>query len=142
MQIRLLNECTYKQETSTDGICNQIELMQTELTKYKSEQILLFEKFAANRLDRQQFLSYKENISAKIDEIIQKKKLLSIKLQNIENLEQTSILNFKKYAFTSTLTRNMLDELVQKIRVFPDNTIEIVWNFQLSVQASDTGLSV
>lgn len=130
MQICLLNESICGQESSIAGIRNQLNLMQTELIKCKSEQVLLFEQFAENRLDRQQFLSYKENIVKRMEEITQKKKLLFVQLQDIENLEQTSILNFKKYDFTKTLTRNMLDELVQKIRVFPDSSIEIIWRFQ------------
>lgn len=132
VQIRLFGKNTAcgQEETSASGIHKQLEQTQTELTRCKSEQILLFEQLADKHLDREQFLSRKENLVRQMEQLKQQQERLSAQLQNVQNVNQTTPSDLGKYAFAETLTRNMLEELVEKIRVFPDSTIEIIWNFK------------
>ena len=120
-------------EEQESTISQKLEKADTEIKKYKSEQITAFEKFADGRLERNQFLAYKEELAQQIEQITRQKEQLLEQLQCIEASSQTQLIDLGKYAFVKTLTRGMLEELVKQILFFPDNTLEIIWNFQTNL---------
>ena len=103
--------------------------LENELTRVKSEQMMAFEKFADSKLTLEEFKHTKAGYDKKACELQDDLKKLHTEQQAIEECDDNS-LSLGKYHIASTLTRDMLIELVKEIKVYEDSSIEIVWNFQ------------
>ena len=102
--------------------------MENELTRGRSEQIMIFEKFADAKLTLPEFRYIKLECDKKIEELQFNLETLQGKLQSIQKYTD-DICNLGKYDLETIFTREMLLELVKEIKVYEDNRIEIVWNF-------------
>lgn len=120
-----------REDISQEGsIRKNLERLLTEIEKRRAERVILFERFADGKLSKQDYLTQKQSSTNRIGELEAEKNKLIVQLQNLEQAEGApSAKDLGKYSFANTLTREMLVELVDTIRVSPDNTIEIVWKF-------------
>lgn len=138
IQMILTMDDTAQSIVSHEGsIQKQLERFQTETEKCHSEQVLLFEQFADGKRNKAGYLAEKKLIANRIQELTNNMTALTAQLQNLEQTKNDpSAKELGKYAFANTLTREMLVELVETIRVYPNNTIEIVWKFADSCSAA------
>lgn len=70
-------------------------------------------------------------------ELIEQKKLFESekmviiqKLNTSYEVEDNPLKDLGKYARIEELTQTLVAELIQTIKVFPDNSLEIVWRFK------------
>lgn len=98
--------------------------------KYKSNQMIQFERFAGGLIDREQFIMEKKKIAEQISALQAEKEELFRQLQNVEQLAQVEEHDLGRYAFVETLSRELLVALIQEIRIQSDHVIEINWNFR------------
>ena len=91
--------------------------------------MMIFEKFADNKLTLDEFKHIKAGYDQTACELQGDLVKLLLEEQDIEECADNSLC-LGKYHLSGTLTREMLIALVKKIVVSRDNTIEIVWNFK------------
>ena len=133
IQIRLIGQ---PGETRQDGRTEQSILQeklrecQKEADRCKARQAAAFEDYAEGRIQKQEYLSRKGEISARQEEVIVQYKEISDKLAETAQSKSRETVDLGRYAFVKELTREMLEELVKEIRVAKENAIEIVWNFK------------
>ncbi len=79
----------------------------------------------------------KEDFKEKTAELCEKKIALEKekmellqKLNSIYASEDNVPKEWGKYAGIQELSQQLVAELIQRIKVFPDNSLEIVWNFK------------
>ena len=104
-----------------EHILKQLEQIQGNLKRYKTNQVYLFEQLADGKLNPQQFTLEKQTILEHITELKAKQDALNVQLQDTAEPKHCSS------DFGKQLTREMLVQFVQEIEVFPDNTIQIQW---------------
>lgn len=129
-QVRLLLETEMEDENENilNTIDGEIRDCQTAISKYKAKQTIIFEDYAEGRINRQEYLSGKEDITRQQEEMTARYMELSEKqaeLQQTSGSLEKSDLGW--YACVSELTRELL---VEEIRVSGKDTLEIVWNFK------------
>lgn len=131
MHLILQTEKMIAEGISQEEVINkQIECLHMKKRKSKQEQFILFERFTDGKLVKEDFNIKKQCVANRIAELNRYQADLIEKLKNLEqekgyNLHE----HLGKYACANTLTREILIELIREIKVFPDNRIEIVWNF-------------
>lgn len=130
-QIQLLNHGQSSGEAAEqeNTISQKLENLNIEIGKCKSEQVFLFEQFAGGVINREQFVLEKQEIAKRLSEFQTERESLLLQLQSVMQPKQTSDKDLGRYAFTESLSRELLTELVKEIRIHPDHRIEIIWNF-------------
>lgn len=103
---------------------------QSAICHYKSLQQTLLEDYIEGRIQRQEYLSRKEKAVERQKEATKQ----YAELSKQEILAQQEIVSprgeLEEYADTKELTREVLEEFVQVIKVSGTDTIESVWNFK------------
>ncbi|WP_373265157.1 recombinase family protein [Hungatella hathewayi] len=130
-QIQLILEEKSSDKTGSEiTIRQKLEKLDGQMGKYKFNQMILFERFADDMIDREQFTVEKKKIAEQISTLQAEKEELLGQLQKVEKSEQLEEHDLGRYAFVETLSRDLLETLVKEIRILPDHVIEINWNFQ------------
>jgi site-specific DNA recombinase len=114
-------------------ISEKIRDKRFSLEKLKVVRIDAYEKYKDNIFSKDVYMQKKEEYSVQIDKLGTELECLELELREINesNKEDNRFVNgFKKFQFFDKLTRQMVLELVDVVRVFEDERIEIVWNFQ------------
>lgn len=120
--------------SAKDAVASQemelfVQLRQADknLEKRKLEQIILFERFADGRVDRQTFINKKQELVKHRQALEKHKKSLTEQLQNGKQPWDDSLQNdlgIKK------LTSKLLTEFAERIEISPDNVACIKWKFK------------
>lgn len=114
-----------------ENIHKRLEQLKTETDKCKAKQVILFERFADGKMDRQRYLAEKEVSVKKMAMLTSDTEQLTFQLQTLDQKAASPTGKaLGKYACAETLTRELLLELVKEIHVSGADTIEIVWNFK------------
>lgn len=93
----------------------------------------LYESFALGELSKAEYLAMKTAAMERRDEIVEQITSLEAALRASRPdraLENDFASHFQKYAETEQLTQEIVSEVLKEIRIFPDNRIEIIWNYQ------------
>ena len=111
----------------------QIGAMKQKIGRNAAYRAALFESFSDHTLTEQEYVSLKqeydrnaEAYGKELEELEQEEKIYS-KTITPQNQWITAL---KKYQAKETVTRELLVELVDHIKVTGYNEIEIVWNFR------------
>lgn len=131
-QIQLMQNVQALEESAKQevSIGQTLGLVNDEIGKCKSGQLILFEQFAGGIINREQFTVEKKKIAERLLELQAEHENLLQQLQSVTPPQQMKKQDLGRYAFAETLSRELLLELVREIRIQPDNSIEIVWNFK------------
>ena len=130
-QIQLMQENKPSDKSGSETTIRQnLEKIDGQMGKYKSNQMIQFERFAGGLIDREQFIMEKKKIAEQISALQAEKEELFRQLQNVEQLAQVEEHDLGRYAFVETLSRELLVALIQEIRIQSDHVIEINWNFR------------
>lgn len=93
----------------------------------------LYEKFAFGEISREEYLSKKRAAVEKKDGISRRMEELEAGLRNAGvdgELENRFVDSFSKYTEIGELTADIIEDVLQEIIVYPDNVLNIVWNYQ------------
>lgn len=112
-------------------LTEQIRQHQTLLIKLRASKIKVYEKYKDGILDRNSYARQKEEISSQITEtegqIAELETVLQSRYQ--EDGQPSSIIeSFKRYDGFTELSKEMVDELIDRIYVYGNKAIEIAWN--------------
>ena len=117
-------------------IQKQIEKLEKQMKNLVNRGVFLYENYIEGKFTREQYLAEKEDnqdLKEKYEEQLQdlKKQLEEQKLKEEQDKEKqrkdSIILQFHNQ---EEITREMLQALVEKITVYPDGKIEILWKFR------------
>ena len=92
----------------------------------------LYESMVEGELTREEYISKKASVSQEIKCLSDQISELESELENAGQdgtLDNQYVNGFKKYANLELVTREVMTELLDRINVYPDKRIEIVWKF-------------
>lgn len=133
IQVQLAGQAgEMQQDDSTEKNILQKKLRecQKETAKCKARQAAVFEDYAEGRIQKQEYLSRKGEISAQQEKIARRYAKLSDKLAEAGQGRTGESVNLGRYAFVEDMTREILEELVREVRIGIKNEIEMIWNFR------------
>ena len=78
------------------------------------------------------FVKRREAIDGKIAEYTEQEKALTFENVSKEDMTVTDL--FSRYIGAEEINREVLQDLIKAIYVYPDNRIEIVWNYKEKIR--------
>lgn len=108
----------------------EIEHIERQIKQLDCKKTSLFENLADGKLSKENFKEKTAELSEKKIALDEEKMELLKKLNSTYAGEDDTPKDFGKYAGIQELSQQLVAELIQKIKVFPDNSLEIVWNFK------------
>lgn len=100
-----------------------------EIIKHKTEKSILFEQYDSGKIDSLRFFAKNQEISMRINNLYEKQKVLKKEFQKPQNIKATKTEAPDRYNAPQSLSREILTMLVKEIYIFPDDRMEIVWDF-------------
>ena len=104
----------------------EIRKCNLEISRCKAEQTVLFEDYAEGRIDKKQYIAQKGELAEVLKENTEKLEFLSEQVRTRQNPERASD-SRKKFVDAEELTREMLEEFVEEIKVGKAGTVKIIW---------------
>lgn len=131
-QMQFLHRENQGQETK--GGCNlqeTIQECQVEISRCKVAQTTIFEDYAEGRINKQEYLGRKREIVIQQQETEKQYAELSeqmaVKVEQEQKESKCTTSDLEKYALAEEVTREMLEEFVQVIKVSGKDKIKIIW---------------
>ncbi|MCL1842321.1 MAG: recombinase family protein [Defluviitaleaceae bacterium] len=104
----------------------QVADYENQLNSLVAQRQKLYEQFITGEIDRQTHQSLKAECSAQIEQLNERLNLHRQAQHDSQNVQRTA--DFAKTVFAETITsQEIVDMLIEKIHVFPDNNIEVTW---------------
>lgn len=128
---RIFDRVKTKSQNDITILAEQIRQLQATLSKLGASKIKAYEKYKDGTLDRESYTNLKADVSMQIAETEARIVELEATLQSSyqENGQPYSIIeSFKKYKGVAELSKEMVNELIDSIYIYGNETIEIVWN--------------
>ena len=94
----------------------------------KLDDYILLTKY---ELTEDEFVKRREVIDSKIAEYTEQEKALTFENVSKEDMTVTDL--FSRYIGVEEINREVLQDLIKAIYVYPDNRIEIVWNYKENI---------
>ena len=113
-------------EKNEISILDRIENINYELNKINEKKILIYELYLNEDLTKEDYIQKKKFLQEKEEEL----NLLLAQHTN-ENTFFDELKQIKDHLKINNLTKEIVDYLINKIYIFEDNTIEILWKFKL-----------
>lgn len=107
----------------------EIEHIERQIKQLDCKKTSLFESLADGKLSKEDFKEKTAKLSHKKSDFEHEKTALLQKLNATFVVEDNAAKHLGKYVGVQVLTQQLVAELIQRINVFPDNSLEIVWNF-------------
>lgn len=111
----------------------QLEQLNVKKNQIKRERRMLYEKLALGDLSQTGYKTEKEKLYARekaLDTQIEQLKTAMEAPTGLEDSENRFIQEFKPYDGVSQITRELVNDLLNRVIVYPDMRIEIKWNYQ------------
>jgi len=141
-QCRLVDTHLKELSKNTEAFKTKQELLQSEYRKIKrqlekimSSKMNLYEEYATGNLSKEDYLKKKADGASAETELKTKASVIKQRLAQNEKdiLENSEVSEAAKqmtgYNEISELTPELTKELIKKITVYPDNVINIEWNY-------------
>lgn len=129
-QIKLIVQDDDKTQPEYENLEKRIEHIEKQIKQLECQKTLLFEQLVDGKLSKEGFKKKTEGISNIGKDLQQEKATLISKLNQFYTADNAENNDLGKYAEIQELTASLTAELIQMIKVFPDNSLEIVWNFK------------
>ena len=110
----------------------QITEYQTAVKKMEEQRAALYDDYAEERIDREGYLKERDRLTVRQEEMESCIKALQSELTKAEAVSdpgRPQESRLKQYLKADTLTRKMVEELVDNICVYTDRSIKINWRF-------------
>ncbi|MCM1045722.1 MAG: recombinase family protein [Candidatus Gastranaerophilales bacterium] len=117
-------------QTEEDLLRERLQECHRMVEKCKARQAAAFEDYAEGRIQKQEYLSWKKEISRQQEEAVKEYAKLSEMLAETVLNRGKETADLGRYAFIKELTREMLEDLVKAVKVSGKDTMEIIWNFK------------
>lgn len=117
----------------------QLELLNVKKNQVKRERRMLYEKLALGALNQTEYKAEKEKLYAHekaLDTQIEQLKTTMGAPTDLEDSENRFIQEFKHYDGVSEITRELVNDLLNRVIVYSDMRIEIKWNYQEEFQTA------
>jgi DNA invertase Pin-like site-specific DNA recombinase len=110
----------------------RLEVKRDELKKYNSFRLFLYESYREAIIPKEDFISFKATYDEKIAEAeaaaqVLKEEIESLAAGETKNIDWID--RFKAFAGAEILERRNVAELIESVRVFEDNRIEITFRY-------------
>lgn len=122
-----------KRVKQSDKLENELNECYMNLGKEKDRLLQVYQDYKDDIITNEVYFKYKEKTEHTIEFLeseIEKRKLLIGELKNGLTQENSFISVFKKYENISELNRNIIIELIDRIKVYEDERIEIEFKFK------------
>lgn len=128
---RTLDEGRGQEKQEMDNLQETIQECQAEISRCKVAQTTIFEDYAEGRLNKQEYLARKREIVIQQQEVEKQYAELSeqmaVKMEQEQKESKCTTSDLEKYALAEEVTREMLEEFVQVIKVSGKDKLEIIW---------------
>lgn len=133
-RIRLLSEMDHvsDKDRKKSDLTEKIQNCQESIDRCKASVGAIFEDYADGRINREEYLSRKKEVSERQQIAEQSFAALNEQLAQLRQNEKdcSPASDLGKYSFAGQLTRELLETLVKEIRISGTDTMEIVFNFK------------
>ena len=112
---------------------DQVSEIEKKIAEYQQKKQKLYEKFVSEEISLDKFKSLKEQYN---DEIYhcEQQRIISMKISEktqTANSSRTKLIQIAKdIQKASTLTKELSDTLVEKVYVYPDKSVKVVWKIK------------
>lgn len=127
----------------SDDIKIKLRFLKRELEGVQTAKMQLYEKYVSGTLSKDEYLEGKITLNDKEQQLKAEISLLEETLTRLASetpVEQTVQEEegiVAKYSSITELTEPLMRELIQKIIVYPNGAINIVWNFKNAIKSED-----
>lgn len=93
----------------------------------------LYEAFALGEIGKSKYLTAKEAVLRERDDTVEKIDALETELENVGaggNLENRFVNRFQKYTEVEVITREIVEDVLKEVLVYPEGRLETVWNYR------------
>ena len=106
--------------------------MQIEIEKLKTSKVLLYECFKEGKLTKHMYMEEKSRIEDSIDSLHIKMKKMKLELEILQGKPNNNLFvdSFKGNIHLLELTPQLVDELVETIKIHAVDDIGVTWNFE------------
>ena len=120
-------------EQQIEKLRKQEKILKQSLERFPAEKINLYEQFCSSRVKQDMFLKEKDQLS-KQEEVVRKEiEKVSGQIDMLEKRQknyQCAADLVERYRTSEALTEEFMSEMVEKIVVYEDKRIEIVWKYR------------
>ena len=106
----------------------QLQSLQSKKAQLDKRLQDLYEQLVEGELSRESFAAQKKSITARMEEISRTISELERKASSDDGSSNTLIEKFKSYAGITALTREISDELLKSVTIYPDGYMDIQLN--------------
>jgi DNA invertase Pin-like site-specific DNA recombinase len=122
-------------QSNVNKLTARLEAKQDEIKKYEDFRLSLYENFKEGVINKDDFNNFKASYDVKIAESQTSEKLLREEIAQFKSSQpaesnQNWIERFKAVCNAETLERRIVAELIDSVKVFEKNRIEIVFRYQ------------
>ena len=120
-------------QNSVRKLTARLEAKQDEIKKYYNYRLSLHESYRDNIISKEDFISFKSVYDVKISEAETAAQILKEEIERLAAGEAESrgwIERFKTFSETETLERRVVAELIDTVRVYENNRLEIIFRYQ------------
>lgn len=111
------------------GLEEDIENMSKKINQLKNENFNTYERYQKGDISKELLISIKEKNSQEINRL--EKLILSCQNKKVEKKEEPNIFNiFKDNGDIKELNKNVLEQLIEVIYLYPNNKVEIVFRYK------------
>ena len=130
---RIWKEQHRREKQNIDAIRKSLSKLKEALAQQKREATKLYERFGLGEISKAEYLELKAAASQQKDSIAAKINELETALDNSGSdgqLENQFVSSFQKYVDAGEITDEIVDDLLMEVRVYPEERLEIVWNYR------------
>lgn len=128
---RTLNKKQGQENQEGCNLQETVQECQAEISRCKVAQTTIFEDYAEGRINKQEYLARKREIVIQQQEAEKQYAELSeqmaVKLEQEQKEGKCTTSDLEKYILAEKVTREMLEEFVQVIKVSGKDKLEIIW---------------
>lgn len=121
------------QKRDSDIVRKKLSELEESRVRLESSIRELYEKFVFEEMDKTEYLSAKKAAMEKKDGIAARAMALEEKLKNAggDGMSENQFADsFGEYADIAKLTAEIVSDVLQEVIVYPDKTLNIVWNYR------------
>lgn len=120
-------------EAERKAKADEVKRCEAAITRWEQRQKELFQAYFTKQIDKDIFVKENAVCTSKREEQTEKRKLLQEELRILQDKhknDQSLFQNIKPYRFPVELDDSLIEELLDEIRVYDNNTIEVFWRFK------------
>lgn len=129
---RLWEEQRRGQKKDTATMKKKLRVLRDTHQQYSQQIISLYESFALGEINKTAYLAAKAVLIEQKDAVAVEISELEAVLENVGTdgkLQNDFVSTFEKYAAIDEINKDIIDDVLKEILVYPDGRLEIIWNY-------------